>query len=73
MVEKTEKSLNIWIEDQTPKKVPLSSIIIREKAKQLHQHFTSSSKGKLAKIRRSSQAKAGLKNSKIGVTFTTSN
>ncbi|KAF0746713.1 tigger transposable element-derived protein 1-like [Aphis craccivora] len=45
MVEKTEKALNIWIEDQTQKKVPLSSIIIREKAKQLHQHFTSSSKG----------------------------
>ncbi|XP_050063106.1 tigger transposable element-derived protein 1-like [Aphis gossypii] len=43
MVEKTEKALNIWIEDQTQKKVPLSSIIIREKAKQIHQHFTSSS------------------------------
>jgi len=28
MVEKTEKALNIWIEDQTRKKVPLSSIII---------------------------------------------
>jgi len=27
------------------KKVPLGSIIIREKAKQLHQHLTSSSKG----------------------------
>lgn len=45
MVEKTEKALNIWIEDQTKKKVPLSSIIIRETAKQLHLHITCSSKG----------------------------
>lgn len=41
-VEKTEKSLNIWIEDQTRKRVPLSSHIIREKAKQLHKHFSES-------------------------------
>ncbi|KAL4084407.1 hypothetical protein QTP88_028230 [Uroleucon formosanum] len=45
LVEKTEKALNIWIEDQTQKKFPLSSTIIREKAKQIHQHFTSSSQG----------------------------
>lgn len=40
MVEKTDNALNIWIEDQTQKRVPLSSIIIRKKAKQLHQQFT---------------------------------
>jgi len=38
MLEKTEKALNIWIEDQTQKKVPFSSIIIHEKANQLHQY-----------------------------------
>jgi hypothetical protein len=28
-----EKALNVWIEDQTQKKIPLSSFIIHEKAK----------------------------------------
>jgi hypothetical protein len=28
-----EKSLNVWIEDQMQKKILLSSLIIREKAK----------------------------------------
>jgi len=46
MMKKTEKALNIWIEDQ----VPLDSIIMREKAKQLHQHYTSSSEGADRKI-----------------------
>lgn len=41
-IEKTEKALSIWIEDQTRKKVPLSSHIIREKAKHLHKHFAES-------------------------------
>lgn len=41
-LEKTEKALNLWIEDQTKKRVPLSSQIIREKAKQLHSHFSQS-------------------------------
>jgi len=45
MVEKTEKALNIWIENQTKKKVSLSLIIILQKAKQIHQHLKSSSQG----------------------------
>ena len=41
-IEKTEKALSIWIEDQTRKRVRLSSHIIREKAKLLHKHFSES-------------------------------
>jgi hypothetical protein len=40
-----EKALNVWIEVQTQKKIPLSKLIIREKAKKkkkLYQHFSES-------------------------------
>lgn len=39
VLEKTEKALVMWIEDQTQKKVPLSSAIIREKSTRLHDRF----------------------------------
>lgn len=39
VLEKTEKALIMWIEDQTQKRNPLSSALIREKASRLHSHF----------------------------------
>lgn len=38
-IEKMEKLLNMWIEDMTQKKIPISSLIIRQKARNLHQHL----------------------------------
>jgi hypothetical protein len=37
--EQMEKALNLWIEDQTQKKIPLSISIIRAKAKRLSEYF----------------------------------
>jgi hypothetical protein len=42
MVEKTEKALNIWIEDQTQKKVSLSSIISSSKGDSENSSFFAS-------------------------------
>ena len=39
IIEKMEKALNVWIEDQTQKKVPLSSLVIREKALRIYKHL----------------------------------
>lgn len=38
-MEKMEKKLNLWIQDQSQKNVPLSSFLIREEAKLLYQYF----------------------------------
>jgi hypothetical protein len=38
-IEKMEKALNIWIEDRTQKRMPISTAIIREKALRLYNHF----------------------------------
>uniref|UniRef100_UPI00358E3E0E tigger transposable element-derived protein 1-like n=1 Tax=Myxine glutinosa TaxID=7769 RepID=UPI00358E3E0E len=44
-LEKMEKTLNLWIEDQTQKRVPLNGPVIREKAKRLYEHLMQTSGG----------------------------
>jgi len=67
-VKKTEKTLNIWIEDQE------LSVTLLLYAKNLNNfiNILQARRTETTKTRRSSQARAGLKNSKIGVTFTMS-
>jgi hypothetical protein len=38
-IEKMEKALSIWIEDQSQKKVPLTTLLIKAKAIKLFEHF----------------------------------
>ncbi|XP_053145978.1 tigger transposable element-derived protein 1-like isoform X2 [Hemicordylus capensis] len=42
-IEKTEKALNIWMEDQTQKKFPLSARMICNKARKIYRHLVESS------------------------------
>ncbi|XP_053145989.1 tigger transposable element-derived protein 1-like [Hemicordylus capensis] len=42
-MERMEKALSLWIEDQTQKNVPLSGPVIREKALQLYRRFAAES------------------------------
>uniref|UniRef100_UPI00358EF42B tigger transposable element-derived protein 1-like isoform X1 n=1 Tax=Myxine glutinosa TaxID=7769 RepID=UPI00358EF42B len=44
-LEKMEKTLNLWIEDQTQKRVSLNGPVIREKAKQLYEDLMQASGG----------------------------
>uniref|UniRef100_A0A8C4QHC6 HTH CENPB-type domain-containing protein n=1 Tax=Eptatretus burgeri TaxID=7764 RepID=A0A8C4QHC6_EPTBU len=44
-LEKMEKTLNLWIEDQTQKQVPLNGSIIREEAKRLYDDLMKASGG----------------------------
>ncbi|XP_054610573.1 tigger transposable element-derived protein 1-like [Dunckerocampus dactyliophorus] len=38
---KTESALAVWINDSRKQNIPLNSLVIREKARQFYQHFTS--------------------------------
>lgn len=42
-IEKTEKILHIWITEQLQRNIPLTTLIIREKAKRLYNHFVQNS------------------------------
>ncbi|XP_064421091.1 tigger transposable element-derived protein 1-like [Latimeria chalumnae] len=44
-IERMEKALNVWIEDKTQKKAPLSGPVIREKALHIYKNFCEESGG----------------------------
>lgn len=44
LIVKTESALAVWISDSRKKNIPLDSLVIREKAKQLYQSFTADQK-----------------------------